>query len=86
MAAERSTAFDIELHYPEGNWVGAGEPMMYITGPFYHLVDLETILLQKLGPACVAAYNAYDDVRRPAQGRPSSPWMRGIAPAQRWPR
>jgi nicotinate phosphoribosyltransferase len=24
-----------------------------------HLVDLETLLLQKLGPCCVAAYNAY---------------------------
>ncbi|MGE0716234.1 MAG: nicotinate phosphoribosyltransferase, partial [Alphaproteobacteria bacterium] len=30
-----------------------------LTGPLYHLVDLETIYLQKLGPACVAAYNAY---------------------------
>ena len=28
-------------------------------GRCYHLVDLETVLLQKLGPACVAAYNAY---------------------------
>src|SRR5438034_7193376 len=28
-------------------------------GSLYHLVDLETVLLQKLGPACVAAYNAY---------------------------
>ena len=28
------------------------------TGPLFHLVDLETVLLQKLGPACVAAYNA----------------------------
>ena len=26
---------------------------------FCHLVDLETILLQKLGPACVAAFNAF---------------------------
>ena len=32
---------------------------MYITGSFFHLVDLETIFLQKLGPACVAAYNAW---------------------------
>jgi nicotinate phosphoribosyltransferase len=29
-----------------------------VTGPLLHLVDLETVLLQKLGPACVAAYNA----------------------------
>ncbi len=30
-----------------------------MTGPLYHLVDLETLVLQKLGPPCVAAYNAY---------------------------
>lgn len=59
MAAERNTEFKIEPNYQEGDWVGAGEPFMYITGPFVHLVDLETIYLQKLGAACVAAYNAY---------------------------
>jgi nicotinate phosphoribosyltransferase len=57
-AAERGTSFDIDLNHPEGAWVGAGEPILYLTGPLYHLVDLETVLLQKLGPACVAAYNA----------------------------
>jgi nicotinate phosphoribosyltransferase len=59
MAADRKTKFDIELMYEEGHWVGAGEPMMYISGSLYHLSDLETLFLQKLGPACVAAYNAY---------------------------
>jgi nicotinate phosphoribosyltransferase len=59
MAADRKTKFDIELNYQEGHWVGAGEPMMYISGSLHHLVDLETLFLQKLGPACVAAYNAY---------------------------
>src|SRR5207302_8976430 len=59
MAADRGTNFDIELNYPEGNWVGAGEPMMYISGSLHHLVDLETLFLQKLGAPCVAAYNAY---------------------------
>jgi nicotinate phosphoribosyltransferase len=58
MAAARGTKFDIEIAYPESAWVGAGEPILYVTGPLYHLVDLETVLLQKLGPACVAAYNA----------------------------
>src|SRR5260221_2386201 len=33
--------------------------MMYISGSLHHLVDLETLFLQKLGPACVAAYNAF---------------------------
>lgn len=57
--AERESDFDIEINYPEGDWVGAGEPLLYITGSFYHLVDLETLYLQKLGAACVAAHNAY---------------------------
>ncbi|HZT50812.1 MAG TPA: nicotinate phosphoribosyltransferase [Stellaceae bacterium] len=59
MAAARGTRFEIELNYKEGDWVGAGEPMAYLTGSLYHLVDLETLYLQKLGAPCVAAYNAY---------------------------
>lgn len=59
VAAARNTRFEIELNYAEGRWVGAGEPILYISGPFSHLVDLETIFLQKLGAACVAAYNAF---------------------------
>ena len=59
IASARNTTFNIELRHPEGAWVGAGEPLMYISGSFRHLVDLETIYLQKIGPACVAAYNAY---------------------------
>lgn len=55
----RQAKVDVDLRYKEGKWVGAGEPMMYVSGSFFHLVDLETIFLQKLGPACVAAYNAY---------------------------
>tara|TARA_Y100000588_G_scaffold384538_1_gene475996 strand:- start:1806 stop:2930 length:1125 start_codon:yes stop_codon:yes gene_type:complete len=55
---ERGVEFNIELCHEEGKWVGAGEPLMYIRGSFLHLVDLETLFLQKLGPASVAAYNA----------------------------
>lgn len=55
----RGVEFQIEQNFHEGDWVGAGEPMFYITGSLYHLVDLETIYLQKLGAACVAAYNAF---------------------------
>ena len=51
--------FEFEVNYPEGSWVGAGEPIVYIRGSLVSLSDLETILLQKLGPACVAAHNAY---------------------------
>ena len=59
VAADRRTKVDIDLMYPEGSWVGAGEPIVYITGSLMQLSDLETILLQKIGPACVAAHNAY---------------------------
>jgi nicotinate phosphoribosyltransferase len=59
VAAARGTSFAIDLRLPEGKWVGAGEPILYVTGSFIHLVDLETIFLQKLGPACVAAFNAF---------------------------
>ncbi len=59
IARDREAELEIEQLHEEGGWVGAGEPMMYITGPFRHLVDLETIFLQKLGAACVAAFNAY---------------------------
>jgi len=59
MAAARGVSFDIELRFAEGDWVGAGEPLMYIKGPFAHLADLETVFLQRLGPPCVAAFNAF---------------------------
>jgi nicotinate phosphoribosyltransferase len=59
IAAERDAEFQIDLQYDEGRWVGAGEPIMYVTGSFVHLADLETLLLMKLGPACVAAFNAF---------------------------
>lgn len=59
VAAARGVTFGFDLVHPEGEWVGAGEPIAYITGSFEALSDCETIFLQKLGPACVAAHNAY---------------------------
>ena len=58
-AAARGTHFAVDLVHAEGTPVGAGDPIAYVTGSLYHLVDLETLYLQKLGPPCVAAYNAY---------------------------
>ena len=60
MAAARQADLKMERLYVGGAWVGAGEPFCYVTGPLSVLVDLETIFLQRLGPACVAAYNAYN--------------------------
>lgn len=59
MAARRNFKVSIDLVYEEGRWVGAGEPMLYVTGPMAELCDLETFMLQKIGPACVAAANAF---------------------------
>jgi len=59
MAQARGVKFEIEVNYEEGRWVGAGEPMIFLSGPLSALVELETIFLQKLGAACVAAYNAF---------------------------
>lgn len=59
VAKDRGFQIDIDVTYAEGRWVGAGEPMMYITGPMAQLCDLETLFLQKIGPACVAAANAF---------------------------
>jgi nicotinate phosphoribosyltransferase len=59
VAQARRASFDFDLLQPEGSWIGAGEPVVYITGSLVELSDLETIFLQKLGPACVAAHNAY---------------------------
>ena len=59
VAADRGTTFDIDVTHPEGAWVGAGEPLVYVSGSMADLSDLETIALQKIGPACVAAHNAY---------------------------
>lgn len=59
VAGARGIDLRIEPCFEEGAWVGSGEPLLYVTGPLAALVDLETLYLQKLGPPCVAAYNAY---------------------------
>lgn len=59
LRAVRGEAVSIEVMHPEGAVVGAGDPILYISGSFADLAELETILLQKLGPTCVAAWNAW---------------------------
>jgi len=48
----------IQRNYNEGDFVGAGDPLFYITGNMHDLVETETLLLQKIGATCVAAMNA----------------------------
>ncbi len=58
-AAARQTTIETEVLTPEGSWVGSGEPLVYISGSMAVLSEMETLMLQKIGPACVAAHNAY---------------------------
>ena len=55
---KRNSSVNVNRCFNEGEDVGAGEPMVYLSGSFLTLVDLETALLQKIGATCVAAYNA----------------------------
>ncbi len=48
--------------FKTGDAVGAGDPLLFYKGPFSKLAELENHLLQKIGPACVAAYNAREMV------------------------
>lgn len=59
VAQAQDFALTVRETFAEGDWVGAGEPLLYVTGPFSRLSPLETLLLQRLGGCCVAAHNAY---------------------------
>ncbi|MDG6095407.1 nicotinate phosphoribosyltransferase [Acetobacter sp. AN02] len=56
---QQKIAINAELVFQEGEWVGAGQPLVYLTGSFAHLASLETLALQKIGAPCVAAQQAY---------------------------
>ncbi len=45
--------------YEEGAFVPDQKPLFTYTGSFAALVELETLILQRVGVACVCAYNAY---------------------------
>ena len=59
IAKERNIKIQTSSPFKEGDHFGAGEPILFIKGSFKNIVDLETLLLQKIGPACIAAANAY---------------------------
>ena len=60
IAAARNVTIDVTPRYREGELVDPHKPLLDIHGPLAHLVELETLFLQRLGPACIAARNAYD--------------------------
>jgi nicotinate phosphoribosyltransferase len=45
--------------YEEGAFVPDQKPLFAYTGSFAALAELETLVLQRIGVACIAAYNAY---------------------------
>ncbi|WP_394356029.1 beta/alpha barrel domain-containing protein [Brytella acorum] len=59
VAREQGIDIDFRAVFPDSSWVGAGEPLAYITGAFSKLAPLETLALQRMGACCVAAHNAY---------------------------
>ncbi len=60
VAQTQNFKIDIKANYDEGDFVGAGDPMLYITGRMDHLLETETHFLQKIGAASVATMNARD--------------------------
>lgn len=60
VAQTQNFKIDIKANYSEGDFVGAGDPMLYITGRMDHLLETETHFLQKIGAPSVAAMNARD--------------------------
>jgi len=48
----------VDLMFAEGAIVPAGLPLLYVTGSMAKLSPIETTLLQRVGFACVSAFNA----------------------------
>jgi nicotinate phosphoribosyltransferase len=54
-----ATPLKITRLYEEGAFVPDGKPLFTYTGSLANLLELETLILQRTGVACVSAYNAY---------------------------
>ena len=84
VAAERGARFDIELNHPEGALVGAGEPILYVTGSLY----ISSISRRCCCKSSGRLASPPTTPMRCAPNCPRSPfwrWMRGTAPGPRWP-
>jgi len=57
--ASDATALKITRLYEEGAVVPDGKPMFTYTNSLAALLELETLILQRVGVTCVTAYNAY---------------------------
>ena len=86
VAAARDTRFEVDLRYPEGSWIGAGEPIVYIGGSLLHLVDLETILAAKARARLRSPRTTRSRCALPCRRRRSWRWRRGTARVRPWRR
>lgn len=59
LADAAGETIEIDLRFAEGEAVPARTPLLYITGSHVFLSATETQFLAKLGPACIAARNAF---------------------------
>ncbi|MFL1780642.1 Nicotinate phosphoribosyltransferase [Candidatus Hepatincolaceae symbiont of Richtersius coronifer] len=59
MALTYKSPIRIYENFNEGELVGAGAPLFFVEGYFSFLSELETLLLQKVGPTCICAWHAY---------------------------
>ena len=58
-ATERAHGFEIGFDRPRDTWVGAGEPILYLTGPLSHLVRPRNRACSKRsGRPALPPYNA----------------------------
>jgi nicotinate phosphoribosyltransferase len=57
--ADAAYPLAIEQPMPEGTIVASGRPLLYVSGSMTALSPLETLLLQRIGYACVSAMNAF---------------------------
>ncbi|MBI4294432.1 MAG: hypothetical protein HY661_23385 [Betaproteobacteria bacterium] len=56
---QEAAPLKITRPYEEGAFVPDQKPIFAYTGSYAALVELETLILQRTGVACVSAYNAY---------------------------
>ena len=85
---ERGETFDIDLMHAEGSWVGAGEPLVYITGSFAAWRTSRRSSCKRSAPPASPRTTPSRCAWR-CRKPPSWPWRRGTAPAPRcrrsWP-
>lgn len=57
--ADASVPLKITRLYEEGAYVPDQKPIFLYTGSFAALLELETLVLQRIGVACISAFNAF---------------------------